>query len=286
MADNIALLVDRENEVLGQVKDIRKKINLSRGHIFNEEICDAFMRVSDNDFFWFDIASQPIGSILYEKLNMITVELKIETLINLAELFARVIDFKSPKNANHSYGVAASAEAMAKLVGFSDRECQMMRMAGYLHDLGKLAIPLKILEKPGPLEDFEFNLIKSHPYYTFRILEKISEFDLINAWASFHHERLDGTGYPFHLSEKDLPLGSQIMAVADIFTAISEDRPYRQGMNKEEVIQVLLDMSEQRAINSSIVRMLIENYDEINEYRVEAQNKSAGDFEKILAILK
>jgi len=146
-----------------------------------------------------------------------------------------------------------------------------MKIAGYLHDLGKLAVPSEILEKPAKLTEDEFNIIKSHPFYTYRILETISDLDVINIWASFHHERLEAKGYPFHNKGEDLSLGSRIMAIADVFTAITEDRPYRKKMTSDEALQVLREMAENSTLDSNLVSTLRLHYDEVNSLRIAAQ---------------
>jgi HD-GYP domain-containing protein (c-di-GMP phosphodiesterase class II) len=153
-----------------------------------------------------------------------------------------------------------------------------MRIAGYLHDLGKLAVPLEILHKPAQLSKNEFNVVRHHTFYTYRILETIPSFHVISQWAAFHHERLDGFGYPFHLKAKDLPAGSQVMAVADIFTATAEDRPYRKGMTKNDTFRILDDMAKKSVINRDVVSVLKDNYDEVNRVRLLAQKEAAREY--------
>src|SRR5208337_2538002 len=102
-------------------------------------------------------------------------------------------------------------------------------IAGLLHDIGKLSVPEDILEKPAPLDCSEVNKIKAHSFMTHRILENIGSLDKITQWASLHHERLNGTGYPYHYGKEKLPVGARIIAVADVFTALTENRPYRKG---------------------------------------------------------
>ena len=109
-------------------------------------------------------------------------------------------------------------------------------MAGNFHDLGKLVIPNSILEKPGKLNDEEFALMKQHTYFTYSILTTIGGIQEIAEWAAFHHERLDGNGYPFHLNASKLSTGARIMAVADIVTTLAEDRPLPAGDEKRRNI--------------------------------------------------
>jgi HD-GYP domain-containing protein (c-di-GMP phosphodiesterase class II) len=156
-----------------------------------------------------------------------------------------------------------------------------MLIAGYLHDLGKIAVPSEILEKPSKLDIEEFNVMRSHTYYTYRVLNKIKALQTITEWAAFHHERLDGTGYPFRLKGNELSLGARIMAVADVFTASSEDRPYRSGMEKEKVINILKSMAKNNALCPNVTDVILRNFDAINSSRIVAQEKSQKDYENV-----
>ncbi len=147
-----------------------------------------------------------------------------------------------------------------------------MYVAGRLHDLGKLAVNDRILEKDGKLEPNEFAVIKSHTYYTARLMENIPEFSTIREWASYHHERLDGKGYPFGLGAAELNLGARIMAVADVFTAIKEDRPYRDGKTDDAAIKVLRSMAGP-TLDPRLVQLLIENFEEVDTLRIAAQTE-------------
>ena len=115
------------------------------------------------------------------------------------------------------------------------------------------------------------------------MLNKIKALQPITEWAAFHHERLDGTGYPFRLKGNELSLGARIMAVADVFTAVSEDRPYRHGMEKEKVINVLTSMSKNNALCPNVTAVMLEHFDDINETRIHAQIKSQIDYESVIA---
>ncbi len=129
-----------------------------------------------------------------------------------------------------------------------------------------MAVRKDILDKNGSLNQEEFNIVKSHTYYTYRLLQGIKGFEVINTWASLHHEKLDGSGYPFHLLGKNIPFGSRIMAVADIFTAISEIRPYRYAMSKEEVIDVIQSMTDNGLICKKVTKILFDNYNAVTRF--------------------
>ncbi|HHW02425.1 MAG TPA: HD domain-containing protein [Thermoanaerobacterales bacterium] len=282
LADRVAVLIGKHQEVLGEAARICEMVNGQSGKMFMPELVDAFRELAARESFWLDAASPSPESVLPLRLALPTIELDMEELLHISTLFSHVIDFRSRFTATHSSGVAASAELIAGFIGFSERECRMMRIAGYLHDLGKLAVPAEILEKPSELTKPEFDIIRSHTYYTYRILEPIVDLYEINTWASFHHERLDGSGYPFHHKGRDLPLGSRIMAVADVFTAITEDRPYRKGMPEEKALQVLQRMAEDSALDSNIVSLLRLHFDEINACRMEAQKASEKEYKNFL----
>lgn len=278
LVEHITVSIDHNYEVLGQVKNIINKILGQKNAIFMPELVDAFINLSVNESIWLDMANKSLFSIMPNIMVFDTMDLDMEEVINLTKVFSNIIDFRSPFTPNHTAGVAKTAEKLAELAGFSENECKMILVAGYLHDLGKLAIRHDILEKPSKLDVEEFNIIRSHTYYTYRLLQPIKEFETINCWASYHHEKLNGKGYPFHLDDKNLPLGSRIMAVADIFTAITEDRPYRKGMPDGQVVNILKSMVNDRSICPYVVSILIDNFDLINEIRKEAQREASIEY--------
>jgi HD-GYP domain-containing protein (c-di-GMP phosphodiesterase class II) len=281
LADRVAVLVNRKQEVLGQARKISDTVREQSGKMFMPSLVDAFGRLAVREYFWLDLVSPSLRAILSGSPKTVTIGLDTEDLLAFSRLFARIIDFKSPFTAAHSSGVAACAEMLAGHSGFSGRDCTRMRIAGYLHDLGKLAVPLEILDKPARLGKKEFNVIMHHAFYTRRILDAMPALNSINAWASFHHERLDGSGYPFHLRQEDLPLGSQIMAVADVFTAVSENRPYRSGMTKGVALGVLEGMADDSALNPGIVSLLRRHYGEIDGARRTAQAAAKNEYKRI-----
>jgi HD-GYP domain-containing protein (c-di-GMP phosphodiesterase class II) len=108
----------------------------------------------------------------------------------------------------------------------------------------------------------------------------------VSSWGSLHQERLNGTGYPFGLMSDDLPLGSRIMAVADVFTALTEDRPYRKGMNQESTTAVLQGMVDADELDKNLVDLVFKNYEEMNEMRDTAQKKALREYHAFQTILR
>ena len=161
----------------------------------------------------------------------------------IAGSFADIIDAKSPFTGTHSRRVAQVAEALAVRLGVEGRAIIDVRRAGLLHDLGKLGVPNIILDKPGRLTVDEFALIQRHPEMTHRILNHIPTFSAVADVAASHHERLDGRGYFRGLSAPDLALGARIVAVADVYEALTADRPYRAGMAADEAMRTVRSMT-------------------------------------------
>lgn len=234
-------------------------------------IKDAFLRTARKEHIWMDLSYHP--DLLTELLPDRT-PVSLDETIDYTNMLSVLIDFRSPFTAMHSAGVAESAVCLSGFIGMNLSEQKEMRIAGYLHDLGKLKVPQQILEKNGKLTDDEYDLMKEHPYYTCQILKKIDGFGQIAQWAGLHHEKLNGKGYPFGYSADMIPLGARIMAVADVFSAITEDRPYRKGMEKSSAISVLRKDAEAGALSGNIVELLIQNYDSINQERDIASRKA------------
>jgi HD-GYP domain-containing protein (c-di-GMP phosphodiesterase class II) len=278
LADRIAVLINQDADISEQAGSIVARVGEFSGTEFKPEHIEAFSELAGKEYFWLDIRHRLDASFLQRLVKDETVIFDNQGLARLTQFFAQMIDFRSPFTATHSTGVAASAVAIAEQMAFSEQECLTMQIAGYLHDLGKLAVPTEILEKPGKLTAGEWRIIKAHTYHGYRTLEQIADLKTINEWGSFHHERLDGKGYPFHLNRNCLSLGSRIMAVADIFTAITEDRPYRKGMNNSEVVKIIRKLCLDGALDANVVNTLEKNFADINYRRMIAQEASISDY--------
>lgn len=278
LADRVAICANKQKEILAQSAEIYHKMECNAGEIFMPELVNVLQSLAQKEYFWCDLESNKLGAVLARAVVLPTIEQDIDDLLSLAKVFSHIIDFRSRFTSTHSSGVSATATALAKFARFTERECKMMTIAGYLHDLGKLAVPTEILEKPSKLTEDEFNIMRHHPYLTYRALEVINGLETINSWASFHHERMNGSGYPFHYTGADMSLGSRIMAVADVFTAITEDRPYRKGMSEENAMYTLQQMSDHSFLDSDLIALLEEHFDDINLARKIAQAASKDEY--------
>lgn len=278
LADRVCTMIKKDENVLTQLPHILATMKANKDTIFVAGIIRALEELSVEEYTWLDLMSNyPVNKIDIDQFHMALLD--IDDVIEITLLFSRIIDFRSRFTARHSAGVANIAYQLAKLKGFTSIQCKMMLVAGYLHDLGKLVISNDILEKPGSLTVDEFNEMRSHTYYTYQLLNSIPDFKEIKEWAAYHHERLDGSGYPFHIKGEGLSTGARIMAVADVFTAITEDRPYRKGMDDEQSIHVLNNMVEHNALDGDIVNILIHNLQMIKELREKSQKEATEKYE-------
>lgn len=262
LADRIDVLAYRDGNILDYRQEIVNKINTGSGTMFDPELVDAFNKVARKESLWLDLTSQFIDFHLDGRIHARPVIAGLKEIIDISQIFAEIIDSKSPYTYRHSQLVAKTAVFLAGKAGFTDQQQNNMYVAGLLHDLGKLSIPEEILEKPAGLNKQEYNLMKQHTYITYQILNNMAGFKEIAQWAAYHHEKLNGEGYPFRLKGIDLSTGSRIMAVADIFSALVEDRPYRQGLPRHRVEKIMGDMVNNGHIDGDILWLLMNNYRE------------------------
>ncbi len=157
----------------------------------------------------------------------------------ICEAFADVVDAKSPFTYRHSQGVADVAESIANEMGLAKDRVQLVRRAALLHDLGKLAVPNTILDKNAALTDKERAVVHEHPFLTRTVLERITSFEELAIVAGEHHEKLDGSGYPLGIGAEEIRVESRVIAVADCFAALAEERPYRKAMDIEAILEII-----------------------------------------------
>jgi HD-GYP domain-containing protein (c-di-GMP phosphodiesterase class II) len=281
-------LIDRKSYILYQHEDIISAVKGFSNDKFHEKVVNSFIETSRREEFWLDLASNKLYPVLLHMGPYRNIEIDLKGIELISEVFRDIIDFKSPFTATHTTGVSACAEMLSQLFGLTGLDVKYMKIAGNLHDVGKLVVPNSILEKPGKLTSEEFAMIKSHTYFSYHIINTIAGLQHIAKWAAYHHEKLDGKGYPFRCKADELDIQCRIMTVADIFTAISEDRPYRKGMNRENVFKTIKEQTDLKLLDSKIVEMLFDNYDAIDQHVREKQSVAKEYYEnkfmKVLAM--
>jgi putative two-component system response regulator len=168
--------------------------------------------------------------------------------------FARAVEAKSPYTRGHSERVAAYAVRLARHVGMAAEDIDVLRRGALLHDVGKISIPDAILDKPGPLTPAEYELIKQHPIQGVRILESLRSVKCAMPLIRWHHERLDGCGYPDGIMGGTIPLLVRVLSVADVYDALASARPYRPAKSHAECLVILDHSARSGGLDPELVR--------------------------------
>jgi len=180
------------------------------------------------------------------------------------------IDFRSSQTVIHTVATACIAGIMAGLLGVDENDIEKIKTGAMLHDIGKIGIPVRILESTDKLNDSDMEIMRKHVDITEEILQGNVDEDIEHI-AVNHHERLNGTGYPKHFGVRDIAFFDRIVVIADVFSALCGSRSYKTAYPKERIIGILSDMSRQNLIDSEIAALSITHYDEI----IEAVNREA-----------
>jgi HD-GYP domain-containing protein (c-di-GMP phosphodiesterase class II) len=220
----------------GGLKAARRMARDRSGRWFDPALVDAFLRFCGDRDFWATLEAPDVSEWEPPDFALVGDDARLD---RVAEAFARVIDAKSPFTARHSQRVAEIADGIAAVLGFSADGRRTLLRAGLLHDIGKLAISSRILDKPGKLTDEEFRAIQTHPLHTLRILERAPCFAPLAELAANHHEKLDGSGYPRSLDARHLDLPMRVLAVADVYEALTAERPYRGPLPAEDALAII-----------------------------------------------
>lgn len=243
--------------ILTEFPAIINRIESLSGMLFAPELVAAFVQVAQVEAFWLKLE----GEYLDEDLQKIgrhsnPVSLTIFEFKELARMFSRVVDAKTPFTDEHSQYVAKISRQLASEFGIAELELEHIEIAGLLHDIGKLRVSEDILEKPGSLSAMERACMHRHSYDTFRILNRVFEGTNIPLWAGFHHETLLGSGYPFGSVGAELDLECRIIAVADIFQALAQDRPYRKKWTLDMILDNMYKRVESGNLDAQVVDKL------------------------------
>lgn len=230
-------------EVFMSANGFDKAVKIVRdrsGRWFDPKLVEVLLSIENDTSFWQLVQSDGAraAACLLEPEDH-TVLADDERLDRVTEAFAKVIDAKSPWTFRHSTNVADIAVGIGQQLGLVGEQMIQLRRGALLHDIGKLGVSSKVLDKAGKLDDEERNQMKLHAVYSEQILNRVAPFRELASWASAHHEKLDGSGYPKGLKGDQLILETRILAVADICSALSEERPYRCAQPREIALQVI-----------------------------------------------
>jgi len=221
-------------DVAGAIEVVRRR----KGRLFDPDVVNAFCSVASRPSLWVDVAQAATRVTALEPREDI-LPADEATLDNICLAFSDVVDAKSPFTYRHSTGVAAAAVAIAEALSLSKPEITTIRRAALLHDIGKLSVPNTILDKPDKLTNEEWAVVRKHRYYSHEILRRIPGFSGLSEIAASHHEKLDGSDYFRNMSAANLSLPARILVIADIYDALSANRPYRDTLPLEAVLGII-----------------------------------------------
>lgn len=214
-----------------------------RGTWFDPEIADVAKSVLNDASVRERLADPHLANaVLSQPAAVEATQLTNEKMDRIIEGFSQVIDAKSPFTNNHSKRVSDYVDRVTAVLGYDEDHRRWMRRSALLHDIGKLGVPNRILDKPGKLDPDERTVIEAHTLIGNTILEQIGVFARVAHLAEAHHERLDGKGYPHQLTSDHLTIDVRVLTVADIFDALSAERPYKPALPPERVHEIMSDM--------------------------------------------
>ncbi len=272
---NLVFLSDRidvlaashyETDILIAKKEIVQSISYHSGTYFDPELVRIFQRIEKTEAFWIALENRHITRYTWDMGRFPSKKtLTLEEVKQLSLILSYIVDQKSPFTAQHSVRVADLAKYIAFSYGLSHEQCAKIEIAGLLHDIGKLKTPDSILDKPGALNNVERAIMNQHSYETFEILRHIDGLGEVACWAAFHHEGVNGAGYPFHPKERDLSPEARIVAIADVFQALVQDRPYREGMKLTEILGIITELAVIGKLDKELVKLVEKNAEQCYE---------------------
>lgn len=253
-ADNLDIIFNLKENYDEKEEKLLQYLTEVENQLFSTEILNTFYSLNKKNKFKLNLQDEFIDNALMSNLPTLTKKLNYKDIRDITKILSKIIDCKSKFTAMHSFGLSNMVSQMANYYNKSEEETLKLIVAANLHDIGKLAIPNSILDKPGKLSKEEFDIIKTHSNYTRTCLEPLDGFKDIIEWASNHHEKLNGTGYPNGITGDKLDFNSRLMACLDIYQALTEDRPYREALSHEQSMKILYEMADENLIDFHITK--------------------------------
>lgn len=255
--------------LMGHIEKSKEYFTKKQSKLFDETY-ELFLKADENYHI--------VDALLHEDFNseikqlaegMVLVDQEIDEFM---QMLAFSIDFRSEYTVSHTINTVRISGEIAQLMGIDELSQEEIYYGSLLHDVGKIATPIKILDKPGRLDEQELAIMNKHVINTAEIISEISN-EAIKNIALRHHEKLDGTGYPYGLKDEDLTLPEKIVAVADIISALSDERSYKKAFDKDKVINILMQLRDDYKLSADVVNVVAENY----EFIIINAKKSAAE---------
>ncbi len=276
LADRVDYLKELyERDQFGNVtKEARNEVCLEIGRLsgtlFEPDFVREMQHLLNQEFLWFSMEAHHVESIgnLFPSVPFFEQSQDINDVFAIAMLMANIVDAKSTFTFSHSQKVAELCHYLAEQLGLDGELQKALYLTGLVHDIGKLHTPEDILHKPGKLNESEYLCIQRHSTDSLYTLRMMFGDSTICEWASNHHERLDGSGYPRGLHANELDLPSRIIAVADVFQALTQARPYRGRMSLEEVMNIMTHEVSCGRMDNDVFDVVLQNAEECYELSI------------------
>jgi len=255
-------------------KDLAYKKIVDNKDLYNGIDVLAMSKLINKVDIFYELDSMHYKTVIYKYISKMFFGLKERTkfIIMLSSLF----EMYSLQTLSHSQVTAYIAYSLAKKMKLKSSNQKKLYVAGLVHDLGKVSVPLRILEKPDKLTDQEYNKMKKHVTYTKEILEGKMDFDIVEI-AYRHHERIDGKGYPNKVKGENMTIDQKILQVADVISALSAKRSYKEAWSIEKTISIL----EENVLRGQMEKSIVDCFKENQEKIMKESTKLMNDTEKI-----
>jgi HD-GYP domain-containing protein (c-di-GMP phosphodiesterase class II) len=239
LADHAEALIGAELSPLAARRSLVVSLRQLSGSALDPALVQEAVRLCRHDDFWLGLYSEQLAEDLLAIRPAEPARRDKRVLLRFASAFASLVDARSQYTLGHSHQVAEEAHRLARAIGLGSEHAQMVRVAALLHDQGRLGVPPRVIAKADILNVGEMHLLRQHPSYSRRILEGLKGMEEMAFWIGAHHERPDGRGYPEMMSGNEIPLEARILAVANVYVALTADRPYRAGLRRTEALKVM-----------------------------------------------
>jgi len=240
VADVAEALIAEQFSSLVARRHFHASIMQFSGAQLDPRIVTSLLDLAKSDEFWLGLYSEDLAATLTSLRATGDTRKSRKRVLRFAEVFADLSDAKGGHTAGHARRTAAHAERLAEAVGFDAGHIEMLCIGALLHNVGLLGVPARVMSKPDILSVTEMQLMRQHPANSEMILQELPGFEEVSVWIARHHERPDGKGYPEMLSGDDIPMESRILAIADVYDALTSDRPQRGAISPEDAKQILL----------------------------------------------
>jgi len=274
-----AMLIQRglENPLFNRDGIVEAIVALA-GCELSSDLVQAFVAAAAREAFWIALVPRHVQRYLGDlSLSDWRITIDFPQFGHVARLISSIVDAKSPFTAAHSLGVAQLSRHLGERVGLTADALAEVEVAGLMHDVGKLCVPDEIVEKAGRLTPLEFSVMERHSFETYQILRHIPGLEQVAEWAAFHHEALNGNGYPFRCGPDRIAREARIVAVADVFQALAQERPYRVAQRAEQIPRFLNDFVRREVLDRDIVALACEDLDGSWRAATQVLPESAGE---------